>query len=141
MDLYISVRKKESRNTKEAGDTLLKIQRQFKKVGKIKKFIKVCLYRYTLLRAYYYMVIGEFKKALRQFNKFKTCRINKDSNLLISWADHCKNAWINPTDTSETSWEETCLKGENTEIIIHYTLPLSKNILESFRKTKSAGKA
>ncbi|XP_063977452.1 uncharacterized protein LOC135162667 [Diachasmimorpha longicaudata] len=88
------VHKKDSRNSKAMRDTLLEIERQFKIAGKIKRFIKVCIFRYTLLRAYFYMVRGQFRMAMKQFDKFKTFRTDGEHNLLASWAEYCKKVII-----------------------------------------------
>ncbi|XP_043487530.1 adenylate cyclase type 10-like [Polistes fuscatus] len=110
------------------------IKVSFKNIKKMISIVKIAIPRYVLIKAYYYMVRGHKRKAMKILQKTKKICNKMENKMIYKWAMHCKQAWegkmssiqqdlwqLRSTIISSSTWDE--INTNNSEIIF-YTLPI-----------------
>ncbi|XP_015190551.1 PREDICTED: LOW QUALITY PROTEIN: adenylate cyclase type 10-like [Polistes dominula] len=110
------------------------IKVSFKNVKKMISIVKIAIPRYVFIKAYYHMVRGHKRKAIKILQKTKKISNKMENKMIYKWAMHCKQAWegkmssiqqdlwqLQSTIFSSSTWEE--INTNNSEIIF-YTLPI-----------------
>ncbi|KAI4504143.1 hypothetical protein M0802_000614 [Mischocyttarus mexicanus] len=110
------------------------IEVSFKNIKKVLSIVKIAIPRYVLIKAYYYMVRGHKRKAMKILQKTIKISIKMENKMIYKWALHCKQAWegkmssiqqdlwqLRSTILSSSTWDEI---NANDSEIIFYTLPI-----------------
>ncbi|XP_046822175.1 adenylate cyclase type 10-like [Vespa crabro] len=118
----------------KAINIMTNIKASLKNIKKMVKIVKIARPRYILIKAYYYMVRGYKKMAIKILQKAIKISFKMDNKMIYGWAMHCKQAWegklpliernlwqqqsMNP---SSSTWNEI---NTNETKVIFYTLPV-----------------
>ncbi|XP_035733005.1 adenylate cyclase type 10-like [Vespa mandarinia] len=118
----------------KAINIMTSIKASLKNIKKMVKIVKIARPRYILIKAYYYMVRGYKKMAIKILQKAIKISFKMDNKMIYGWAMHCKQAWEGKLPLierdlwqqqsmipSSSTWNEI---NTNETKIIFYTLPI-----------------
>nr|KAF7425239.1 hypothetical protein H0235_007677 [Vespula pensylvanica] len=117
----------------KAIDIMAQIEVSFQNIKNLLKVVKIVIPRYILMKAYYFMVRGYKKIAIKILHKAKKISSKMNNKLIYGWAVHCKQAWegkLSPIQqemwqqsliTLPSAWDEI---NANDRKVSFYTLPV-----------------
>ncbi|KAF7401323.1 hypothetical protein HZH68_007143 [Vespula germanica] len=117
----------------KAIDIMAQIEVSFQNIKNLLRIVKIVIPRYILMKAYYFMVRGYKKIAIKILHKAKKISFKMNNKLIYGWAVHCKQAWEGKlSPIQQDMWQRSLIAlpsgwdeiNANDRKVTFYTLPV-----------------
>ncbi|KAL2712439.1 adenylate cyclase type 10-like, partial [Vespula squamosa] len=93
----------------KAIDIMTQIEASLKNIKSLTRIVEIVIPRYILMKAYYFMVRGYKKMAIKILQKATKISDKMNNKLIYGWAMHCKQAWEGKlSPLQQDMWLQKC---------------------------------